>query len=255
MRNVYVREEGEGNALLLIHGFPMHSGIWADVKSNLVSFLRVITVDLPGFGKSPLLSPSFSIVDVAKSVLDTLVQKRIDQMVVIGHSLGGYVALAMAEQRPDRVNGLGLLHSTALPDTQEKKQSRNKVIEFIEKNGAEAFTSNFITPLFAHPGHPKIGHVREMNMHAGAEALIGYVAAMRDRPDRTNVIKQFPKPILFIAGDKDPGISVESIREQALLSEYSQVEILANQAHMALVENPVITAGIIRSFVEDCFAR
>src|SRR5690606_20750625 len=99
-------------------------------------------------------------------------------------SLGGYVALAMVAQQPDRFAGLGLFHSTAYADTEEKRASRSKVIEFVETNGVEAFTSNFVTPLFADKTHASIQKVREINMKASREAVIGYTKAMRDRPDQ-----------------------------------------------------------------------
>jgi pimeloyl-ACP methyl ester carboxylesterase len=245
-------ETGKGYPVLLIHGFPMNAAIWRKMSDALSPSLRIISIDLPGFGNSPLLKIPFSVDDVADVVLENLDQKGIKNIIPIGHSLGGYVVLAMVKKRPELFQGFGLLHSTALADSPEKKESRAKVIEFIEKNGAEAFTSNFITPLFSDPNHQDVPFVREMNMKTERETLIAYTAAMRERPDRTDVLRDFQKPILFVAGAKDPGIPVKSIESQASDTYQPIVEILPQQSHMSLIEDVQTTSRIVYDFVMKC---
>jgi pimeloyl-ACP methyl ester carboxylesterase len=246
-------EQGEGKAILLIHGFPMNASIWNKFSPPLSSAFKVISVDLPGFGSSPLLPGQFSLEDVADVVIQNLQEKKISEIIPIGHSLGGYVVLAMVSKRPDLFPGFGLLHSTALADSQEKKESRNKVIEFIKNNGARAFTSNFIDPLFSNSEHPDVPFVREMNMKTDEQTLIAYLKAMRDREDRTELYETFEKPILVIAGANDPGITVSSIQEQTKLLPNVLLKILNDQAHMGLVEDVETTSSIVYEFVSDCY--
>jgi pimeloyl-ACP methyl ester carboxylesterase len=129
---------------------------------------------------------------------------------------------------------LGLFHSTAYADSADKKQSRNKAIEFVNKNGAKAFATNFITPLFSDPNHTAIEKVKKIAAESNESAVIGYTMAMRDRPDQIKTLKSLKKPTLFIAGAKDPGIPVESIHKQAAECQNPEIHVLSNVAHMAM---------------------
>lgn len=247
-------QKGSGSPLLLLHGFPMTSAIWEKFAGQLADEFQVLYPDLPGFGRSPVLKSEFSIEEVATAMLDALAPYRKEKLVVIGHSMGGYVALAMVAQQPEWFAGLGLFHSTAYADTPERKESRSKVIEFVERNGAEAFTSNFITPLFADPEHTEITYVRAITMQSDAATVIGYTRAMRDRPDHTDVIRRFGGPVLFLAGGKDQGIPSNTIREQALSAKEPFTHILPDQAHMGMIEDLASTSKIVREFSRRCFS-
>lgn len=255
MPDLSFQELGNGPTLLLIHGFPMDSRVWDDFRKPLAKHFRVITIDLPGFGTSPLLKEGFSIPDVADSVLDWLLSKEIKSSIVIGHSLGGYVALAMAGKKPELFSGVGLFHSTAFPDSEEKKASRLKVVEFIDRNGVLAFTSNFIPPLFANQEHPAIEKVRSIATSSTQESVKGYTLAMRKRQSSLQILENLEMPLLFLAGRKDGGIPVESILEQAALCQRPDVQVLENVAHMGMFENPEEAAAIIRQFTETSFVR
>jgi len=171
---------------------------------------------------------------------------------VIGHSLGGYVTLAMAAQAQKKLAGIGLFHSTAYADSAEKKESRTKTIEFVKKNGALAFTSNFIQQLFAEPNHPAIARVREIAIQSGEEVVTGYTQAMRDRPERVDILEQFENPILLIGGTKDQGIPAASIEEQAQLCKKPDLHILTQVAHMGMFEKPDETVSLVKFFTARC---
>jgi len=178
-----------------------------------------------------------------------VLDKEFGDSVLIGHSLGGYVALAMVEKRPDLFRGLGLFHSTAYADSEEKKISRNKAVEFVNKNGAKAFATNFIAPLFSDPHHAAIQKVKNIAAESQEGAVIGYTIAMRDRPDQTKTLKSFKKPTLFLAGEKDPGIPVESIHRQAKECQKPEIHVISNVAHMAMFEKPEEAASKINRFL------
>jgi pimeloyl-ACP methyl ester carboxylesterase len=247
------REIGSGQAVILIHGFPMNQHVWDDFSEKLnESVGQVVTLDLPGFGKSPGLKNGFSLEDVAGEVLGFIRHKKYSQPVIVGHSLGGYVALAMAEQDPEIFGGLCLFHSTALADSAEKKQSRNKVLEFIEKQGVHAFTSNFISQLYADPQHSSITKVKSIAVQSSKETVEGYTRAMRDRKDRTDVMRSFPRPMLFLAGEKDQGIPFNSILEQASLNDNAEAVVLPEVAHMGMFESETTCLKKIVDFAEKC---
>ena len=246
------RERGEGAPVILIHGFPFNQNIWNDFADKLALGFRVITIDLPGFGETPILPGPFSIDDVGRELLSWIQQAKLQGSVMIGHSLGGYVALSIASAEASLLSGLALFHSTALADSEEKKQSRNKVIEFIESNGVSAFTSNFISPLFAEPNSPAIARVRSIATEASRDAVTRYTMAMRDRKDQTATLKAFKAPLLFVTGEKDPGITVESIEKQASLCRSAHVYVLQDVAHMGMFENEKRCLEIFRKFIGEC---
>jgi pimeloyl-ACP methyl ester carboxylesterase len=239
--------QGKGSAIVLLHGFPMNNVVWKNFTPLLAEHFKIITPDLPGFGNSPRLEESITIDSVADSIITFLKEEKIENPILVGHSLGGYVALAVAEKAPALLSGLVLFHSTARADSDEKKQSRNKTIDFIKKNGVKAFTSNFTQPLFANSSHPAIEVVKEISMEAEETAVIAYTQAMRDRLDKTAVLKTFGKPVLLIGGEKDGGIPPETLIQQATGDGIS-VKILPNVGHMGMFENPEITAALIADF-------
>jgi pimeloyl-ACP methyl ester carboxylesterase len=246
---LFAKEYGAGKTLLFIHGFPMHQQVWEDFILPFVKNYHVITLDLPGFGKSPGLQSPFSLDDVADQILTFIDEKELHDIAVIGHSLGGYVALAMIAKEPDAFSSICLFHSTALADSREKKESRDKVIEFVEKNGSEAFTTNFIAPLFADANNASIEHVKDIAKQSSAEAVMGYTLAMRDRTDKRDVLRDFQKPSLFIVGNRDQGIPVESIHQQVVACNFSEMHILDQVGHMGMYENPGESAIEIMAFL------
>jgi pimeloyl-ACP methyl ester carboxylesterase len=252
MEPLHHREQGSGPSLILIHGFPMNQQIWNDFAEKLSANFKVVTIDLPGFGKSQVLPDGFSIRDVASVVRQWILENKYSRPVIAGHSLGGYVALALADIDPELMSGLCLFHSTAMADSQEKKASRNKVLEFIEKQGVHAFTSNFIGQLYADPQHSSITRVKNIAVQSSQEAVTGYTKAMRDRPDMTALLRRFPKPILFISGEKDSGIPAASVRQQAEFCADAEVVILPEVAHMGMFESEGLCLKKLGNFVEKC---
>jgi pimeloyl-ACP methyl ester carboxylesterase len=250
MNTPYFRELGIGSPVILLHGFPFTNQIWGSFAQKLSENFHVIIPDLPGFGKSPLPVGKFSIDLVAEILVHWLREQRILNSVLIGHSLGGYVTLAMAKKAPEQFAAIGLFHSTAFADSAEKKESRNKVIEFITKNGVQKFTSNFIGPLFANQQHPEIKTIQSIAVQASEDSVKSYTLAMRDRDDLTSVLREFKKPILFIAGEKDAGIPIDTVVKQSQLSPFAEVHALRDVAHMGMVESENQTLEIVRRFIK-----
>jgi pimeloyl-ACP methyl ester carboxylesterase len=249
MSSINFHVQGEGKPVILIHGFPFNKSIWEGFADQLAKDFKVFTIDLPGFGDSPLLKEEFNLNEIADVVISWMHQQEIKDSVLIGHSLGGYVTLAMAGKSPEAFSSFVLFHSTGMADSQEKKDNRNKVLEFIKTNGVKAFTSNFIDPLFAKKSNEHIDRVRSIAVEAKEKTVIAYTKAMRDRLDTQAVLQNFPKPILIITGEKDAGIPIESIRKQASLSPRITLEILPEAAHMGMFEEKVTTLALIKNFI------
>ena len=255
MSDIFFSESGGGYPVVLLHGFPFNNTIWNQFRKKLDDRYRIITPDLPGFGKSELISSSFSVADVARSVITLIERLEITDCVVVGHSLGGYVALAIAGQRPELLSGLVLLHSTTNPDSAEKKENRNKLIELVKKNGAEAFTGKFVTPLFRDPAHSGMAIAREIAMQANEETVVAYLAAMRDRPDTGHILRTFGKPALIIGGEHDSAIPPESLKSLTVLSSNIQLEMIESIGHMGMFEASQKTSDLIDKFLGDVTGR
>jgi pimeloyl-ACP methyl ester carboxylesterase len=155
----------------------------------------------------------------------------------------------MVKNSPESFASLVLFHSTAYADSAEKKESRSKVVEFVQKNGALPFASGFIPPLFFNPTHPAIERVRRIASEATSEAVIGYTLAMKDRPDHIKTLEVFKNPTLFLAGKNDPGIPVDSIIKQAAHCQKGEIHIFENVSHMGMLEKPEGTASKIKDFL------
>lgn len=249
---------GEGQPLVLVHGFCESSQIWQNILPALTDKYKVIGVDLGGFGGSDDLLPHPTTIDVlASQIKDLLWHLGIDQAVWIGHSLGGYISLAFAEKYPALVKGLGLIHSTALPDSEEKKKVRQNVIDFVEKNGVQPFIDNFVEPLFYSKRHPalqgSIHAVQAIASQTPLKTVVEVTKAMRDRPDRTHVLREATYPVLLAIGREDNAVPFETYISQLTLAADTLVHIWAETAHMGMYERPEETRKLLRYFADYCY--
>ena len=235
---------GQGRPLLLIHGFCEDLTVWKPIKESLAANFDLILIDLPGFGRSPLTQKHFSLDDVAKEIDKLLNSISVDSYSLAGHSLGGYVALSLAELFPDNVDDLILVHSTALEDSEEKKVNRNRVVKFIENHGVEHFLGQFVPSLFnqdnieEHKEH--IDLVKAMGEQLTAETIIAYTKAMRDRPNRMHILSSNTVQNRFIYGDKDTIFTPSDIKKHSEVLGSKNVLKLSNCGHMGMYESPEI---------------
>ncbi len=174
---------------------------------------------------------------------------------MIGHSMGGYITIAFAEKYPELLNGFGFFHSSAFTDDEEKKQIRLKAIEFIKKNGAEAFLKTSIPGLFTDEFIKnysyRVENLIETAKQFSPEALVQYYYAMINRPDRTDVLKSVNKPVLFIIGEKDKAIPLQASLKQCHLPAISHITILKNSAHMGMLEEKEKCIQTVLGFLQS----
>lgn len=235
MDEIFYRKKGKGYPLLFIHGFCESHEIWNEFIEAISPRFEVFTVDLPGFGASPLPTTPFSIDDIGKQLANWLDRQHIQKPIVIGHSLGGYVALSMARTTP--MAGLCLFHSTAFADSEENKINRNRVIEFVKTNGVDSFIDTFVPGLFFNKNHPAISVVDKIARSIPAETILAYTAAMRDRPSSVEVFKNLEIPLLILGGAHDTIILPEVAYELEKLNRHATVKILDHTAHEGMFEN------------------
>ena len=255
---IFYRVIGKGTPVVLVHGFGEDGNIWNDLAAKLSENYNVIVPDIPGSGKSELLNDEekeISIDDYAKVIMYILGKENVTTCTIIGHSMGGYITLAIAEKYPDKLNGFGLFHSSAFADNEEKKQTRHKAIEFLKANNAASFLKTSIPGLFADKfkqEHPEVVEkLIESGNHFSSKALIQYYKAMIDRPERIDVLKQTILPVLFIIGEKDQAIPLQQSLTQCHLPSTSYVHILPNTGHMGMLEEKELCNNIVISFLSN----
>jgi pimeloyl-ACP methyl ester carboxylesterase len=204
--------------------------------------------------------------EVIKTILDTecpkvppptgggdLCAASCGEEAMIGHSMGGYILLAFMEKYPNHLNAFGLFHSSAYPDTEEKKATRRKAIEFINQHGAFEFLKITLPNLFSPNSQSQIPNsIKELidrGNNFSPTALISYYEAMMQRPDRTEVLKKAAVPVLFILGETDTAVPLQDGLKQCHLPEKSYIHILHQSGHMGMLEEANASNRILENFL------
>jgi pimeloyl-ACP methyl ester carboxylesterase len=249
-------DNGNGNTLVFLHGHCESKEVWEVFDAQLSKSNRVICIDLPGLGAS-LPIEHLSMDSMADAVLEVLQKCEVGKITIIGHSMGGYVALAFAEKHPQMMAGLCLFHSTAYADSDEKKLQRDKTIKYLHENGVEAFIRPFVPPLFYSPNRERckasIEKLIEIGLKTPLKVIADCAAAMRDRPDRTHVLSESKYPVLFIVGKNDTAVKAEDSMTQSLMPNQSYVQILGDTGHQGLFERESETIKMLEGFLKICY--
>lgn len=229
---------GEGPVLVLLHGFLESSTMWSLLVPSLSLRKTVLTIDLPGHGKSGSLASTHSMemmADVVNALLDHL---QIAKASFMGHSMGGYVGLAFLEANAQKVETFTLLNSTTRADTFEQKRNRDRAARIVSKN-KEVFIGNIMNLLFIERSHrlyaSEIAGLKKEAMGFSTEGIIAAIQGMRDRPDRTDVFQNFSGEKLIICGDEDPVVPL-SISKEIAAATNSTLKVLTG-GHMSWIEN------------------
>ena len=244
---------GSGTPIVLIHGFCETSSIWKDLVKDLSEKYQVISIDLPGFGKSPLHNPDLSLDNVATLLYDFLKKLEITNCFMIGHSLGGYIIMSFAEKYSDMLIGFGLFNSTTFADSEDKKVTREKGIEHVQANGMEAFSKGFVPNLFHKANHSKFSNemkvLKKSASETPIETFVAYSRAMKNRNDTTKLLSSFKKPIFIIAGENDNAVPLFQSQQMISKIEEENSLILSETGHMGFIEKKEESFAFIQSFL------
>ncbi|MEL6811224.1 MAG: alpha/beta hydrolase [Bacteroidota bacterium] len=230
---------GNGPAIVLLHGFLESSSMWKQFITEFSRSKTVITIDLPGHGKSASISPIHSMEQMAEVVSHLLDFLRIEKTSILGHSMGGYVSLALLEKYPEKINTFVLLNSTTRADSAEVKLRRNRATALLEKNKATVINTT-IPNLFASGSrHLYTEQIETLKQEALTFSSAGIIAAnlgMRDRIDRTEVLKVHKKEKIVIWAEDDPIVSRADSEEMIRITHSKSIRLPGG--HMSWVEHP-----------------
>ncbi len=242
-------DSGKGTAIVLLHGFLENQKMWDNYIATFAKKNRVITIDLLGHGETECLGYVHSMEDNAQAVQAVLAELRIRKAILVGHSMGGYVALAFAEQYPDAVKGLVLLNSTAKEDSPERKTNRDRAIKAV-KQSYKAFVSMAIANLFSENNREhlveEIELVKKEALKTPLQAIVASLEGMKIRKDREVLLHLTPYPKMLILGEKDP---VLPYKENKTQTENSAVALVTfPDGHMSHIENQEDLTAVLLAF-------
>ncbi len=252
-KNVGWLDEGEGLPVVLLHGFCETARMWDGFISHLPGY-RFIRPNLPGAAPGECPERPCTIDCMVEAVAAVLDACAVERAVVVGHSMGGYVALAFAEKCPERLLGLGLFHSHPFADTPEKKEARDKHIEFVRRNGPIMYVKQLFPGLFApelRADHrmtlEKLKH--EVARHYTTEGVVCQLEAMRERPDRSHVLRQLQVPLWMLIGEKDEAVPFDLSLQMTHLADDADIHILPQVGHMGMFTAERQTARLLRAWL------
>ena len=231
-------DEGEGLPLLFIHGFPLNRRAWAHQVEAFKSRHRVIALDLRGFGESGSTSGPVSMSNFAEDVLALLDHLVTGPVILAGHSMGGYIALAFAKAYPQWLRGLALVGTKAGRDTSEIAKARRETAEKVRKEGA-AVVVDAMAPKMLSPKNQEEGvaaKVRDLMAPASPQGIVGALLGMAERPDAGGWLGSIRVPTLVITGADDSIIPVSESEALVRSIPEAQLKVIPKAGHLVAVD-------------------
>lgn len=251
---VVYNDLGQGACILLLHGYLETAEVWDSFAGRFLDRFRVITMDLPGHGGSGTWGKAHSMDDLAGSVCAVLNKAGVDKVFLVGHSLGGYVAMAFADLHPGLLSGYSLFHSTCFADSEEKRDDRDREIRLVMCKKKRQIIDVSIPKGFADVNLERLNNeverVKDMALSNTEEGIVAVLNGMKERPDRTSVLKDPRLPLLLIGGMKDNYIPDEVFGKLVALAPHASVLRLGQSGHMGFIEEPEPAAAAIRAMVK-----
>lgn len=251
---------GKGRVVVLLHGFLESLEVWFGngFAQALAKKYRVIAIDLPGHGKSECIGYVHRMERMAAVVKGVMDELKLRRYTVVGHSMGGYVALAFAEKYPAHVCGLCLFHSTSYADTEAKKIERERAIRLVKKSPTK-YTNALIANLFALANvryfKNEITWLKRMAAKTKKQGIVACLEGMKIRKNRENILRYAEFPVMIIAGTRDNVIPFEMSEKQVGLASDSRFLALEKTGHMGFIEAKEISLKKLKAFCGYTFRK
>lgn len=251
---LHIRDsEVGGRCVVLLHGYLESMLVWDDFVPYLYKQVRVVTLDLPGHGISVVQGGTHTMDFLADTVADAIRALGIERCTVVGHSMGGYVALALCERHPELLDGLVLLSSTPDPDTEEKVADRRREIALVKAGKKELLARVAPAAGFAAQNRTRmkdaIADLEEQVFVTEDEGVTALLEGMIARRDQNEMLRRTRVPVLFLLGCHDDYIPRERAERMAAAHPEARVAWLENSGHMGFLEEPEAAARAILDFM------
>ena len=229
---------GEGDATVLLHGFLESSEIWEEFLPEFSRYGKIITIDLPGHGKSGCIDEIHSMELMAEVVLEVLKRTGVKKANFIGHSMGGYVGLAFLEENPGMVQDFMLLNSTPQEDSDEKKEIRDRSVELVKRNKQAYITmaiNNLLSPNNTNKFSEEIKALKQRALEFPVQGITAALKGMKIRTNKMQVLKSFAGNKIIVAGREDPLVNNQELKQLAEKAEGGFVSF--SGGHLSYIEN------------------
>lgn len=242
---------GHGTPIILIHAFPTDQNLWRSQRDALKTNFRVITLDLPGFGKSaPVDGNAITMTAYADEIKKLLDQLHIEKAVVGGESMGGYITLAFLEKYPDRVSGLILSDTQSISDSDEAKAKRETSAVDVLTNGTSGLITWFLPKALSPNAKDETRQYLKSILESQSPfAVASALRGMAIRKDLTHVLAESTLPILIISGDADVVVSPQQSEAMHRAAKNSKLVMIADSGHLSSLENPNEWNAAVTEFI------
>ena len=249
----FVKSGTGDRSIIFLHGFCESQSIWDSLISKLNSHYTCYALKLPGFKSEFLIDGKLSIKSLAFLLDEFLTTQAINNAVLVGHSLGGYIIGEFIDITNKNISSIILINSSFFPDDSDKIKERNKVIDYLKKHGVEKFLRPFVPNMFYHKRRKElqkeIDLIIENAINTPRDVVVDYTEAMRDRKDTINQVKNSGIPVGMIVSVNDRIISLEKATQQISLLNIEDKLILDETGHVAMVERAEESYRFIKSFI------
>jgi pimeloyl-ACP methyl ester carboxylesterase len=253
---IHYNDQGSGKVMVLIHGYLETSEVWRSFANKLSKKFRVISADLPGHGKSDIFSEVHTMEFMATIIRDLLESLGTEKTFIAGHSMGGYVTMALADLFPHILTGYCLFHSHPFADAEEVVLKRKMDINTVRRGGKDKLIPASISKMFATSNLEKfsgtIRHSIKLASSIPQEGIIAALKGMMARPSRLTVLEEGRIPCLWILGSMDNYINCEQVQTKVRLPGNAKVCILNNSGHMGFIEEEDASLEILTGFADNC---
>ncbi len=251
---LHVCDSQQGDrCVVLLHGYLESMLVWEEFVPLLYKEVRVVTLDLPGHGISVVAGQTHTMEFLADTVAEALRVLGIARCTLVGHSMGGYVALAFCERHAGMLDGVVLLSSTPNADTEEKAAARRREIALVQAGKKDLLARVAPEAGFAPENRRRmreaVEDLTEQVFVTEDDGIVALLNGMIARKDRNDMLRASAVPQLFILGRKDGYISVETAEAMVAAHPQARVVWLAESGHMGFLEEPEAVATAILDFV------
>jgi pimeloyl-ACP methyl ester carboxylesterase len=245
-------DTGKGHTIILLHGYLITKEVWQPVGEIISREFRVLAVDLPGHGGSGVAGEIHTMEFLAEAARAAINDAGAERVLLAGHSMGGYAALAFAEKYPEMLSGYVLFHSHPWADAPETVEKRKREIDIVRAGKKDIMYPQNISMMFAERNlDPLAEQVEKLKSYAArnpAEGIIAMLYGMIARPCRVSVVENGRRPLLWVLGRHDRYFSPEKALRDIKLPDNGEVVILENSGHLGFIEETERSAELLTGF-------
>ena len=257
-RIVAYDERGQGIPIVFIHGFPLNRMIWEAQWEGLADHARIIAPDFRGFGQSPMAEGTIEVstyADDVREFLDTLGVN--EPAIIVGLSMGGYVAMAYLRRYPEHVHSAGTCQYQSHRRHDRGQSGRDKNIGIAKEKGAAAIAEGMLPKVLSpktYANNPElVAQVKTIMESCSVPGIVGALEAMRDRPDSTGTLLEFSQPVLIVAGADDQLMSAADQENMNKAARNSVLVTVPDAGHLTPMEQPEAFNHAIKEFLRTSF--